>query len=622
MNNVLERVFELIRKEELILFCGAGTSMYAGYPSGKQLADTIYSKMTKDEIDQISTNLPLPDLTEEFINMRMGSRNALITILKDVFEKPPSTFHLHQILSCIPQIKTIITTNYDKLFELAYNNECSIIRNSIDLTYRNTVITEILKIHGDLSNPNSILISKSDYTKFFDTQKEELLWNAVKERIATNSVLFIGYNLDDINMESIFRKMREHLGNNHKEVFLLSPQLNPSKIQSLNRSNIRYIDSTAEDFINQLYDNIKHNIYEDLKNQFIGADTFSKFLNKVKLEPTLKSEKSGFKVTNIRGSDSNIDGNLCFEVDVQNEELIRKIQSVSNNHELGEIVLNNETVNNLNLYLNGIRIPNDTDEKVVLKSAPVHSFVCDITFNNGVEYDKLNIDVYRTISQISFILTLPTVVLTLETSFEKLRNLNFKVNLKRTKSYYVFINDEMLSYSFVQNLGSEGKINIFIPNSDPLTFQLPSRQELYKEGEKHTYYFNQLKKIEKHFHFRFGELKNITQSSYNMLSLIIAHIENIPFIGVFTEAITFKGTIPEKVILFINELNEQGSININGDIKESFNLHDKNILLGYRKTKVLEPYIENLEEIYNNPLQEMIIKSKSESVEITFSDFI
>jgi len=85
MNNVLERVFELIKKEELILFCGAGMSIYAGYPSGKQLADKIYSKMTKDEIDQISTNLPLPDLTEEFVNMRMGSRKALITILKEVF---------------------------------------------------------------------------------------------------------------------------------------------------------------------------------------------------------------------------------------------------------------------------------------------------------------------------------------------------------------------------------------------------------------------------------------------------------------------------------------------------------------------------------------------------------
>lgn len=34
-----ERIFELIRKEEVLLFAGAGLSRYAGYPSGKELAE-------------------------------------------------------------------------------------------------------------------------------------------------------------------------------------------------------------------------------------------------------------------------------------------------------------------------------------------------------------------------------------------------------------------------------------------------------------------------------------------------------------------------------------------------------------------------------------------------------
>lgn len=37
-----ERIFELVRNEELLLFVGAGMSLYAGYPNGAKLAEILH----------------------------------------------------------------------------------------------------------------------------------------------------------------------------------------------------------------------------------------------------------------------------------------------------------------------------------------------------------------------------------------------------------------------------------------------------------------------------------------------------------------------------------------------------------------------------------------------------
>jgi NAD-dependent SIR2 family protein deacetylase len=283
----------------VVLFCGAGMSMYAGYPSGYQLSQLIYDQLTAAEADEIGKGLTLPDLTEELVNLRM-SRNSLIALLKGIYAKAPADQSLHLKLAGIAHVKTIITTNYDQLFELAFGEDCSLIRSSVDLPYLKKGKPEVFKIHGDLSAPDSILITKTDYTRFFDSQKEDVLWTVVKERIATHHVLFIGYNLDDVNMESIFRKMKENLGDNHKELFLLAPALKLPKTQRLIKDGIHYIDSTAEIFFDGLLANIKDHIYEDFQQKWCGPDTFRIFLQMNDLAPTLKTEgrcTSGFEQT-------------------------------------------------------------------------------------------------------------------------------------------------------------------------------------------------------------------------------------------------------------------------------------------------------------------------------------
>src|SRR5579863_3778065 len=100
-------------------------------------------------------------MAEQFIRIKHEKRIQLNYILNKVYSKPPTSIKFHQLLANIPHIKTIITTNYDKLFELAYRNDAMKIVESSDIGKIDGRY-EIIKVHSILNFPGSLIISKSD----------------------------------------------------------------------------------------------------------------------------------------------------------------------------------------------------------------------------------------------------------------------------------------------------------------------------------------------------------------------------------------------------------------------------------------------------------------------------
>ena len=219
-----DSLFELIRKEEVIIWAGSGLSLYAGFPSGKDLGSILVENLTKTEKLNINVNLPLPDLAEEFYRLKGNNKNTLIRILIDTFKnKQPKSTEYHEKLSIIPHFKTIITTNYDTLIEDAFKQKGQVIISSKQIAYLEKEKTQIFKVHGDLSEPDSIIITKSDYNNFFkDNSENDVYWTVIKERLSTKNVLFLGYNLEDPNVSVIFDRITDALGSNRKECFLVS----------------------------------------------------------------------------------------------------------------------------------------------------------------------------------------------------------------------------------------------------------------------------------------------------------------------------------------------------------------------------------------------------------------
>lgn len=620
---MFERIHELIRKGEVVLFCGAGMSIEAGYPSGNALAKTIYDALTDDEREQISQQLTLPDLSEAYIDLKLGKRHALIQILKKEFSKEPTSLRLHQMLLHTPQIKTIITTNYDTLFERAYGDQAVVIKSNADVSYIPADKIQIIKIHGDLSVPDSVLISKSDYTRFFDSQKQELLWTLVKERLATKTILFAGYNLDDINIESIFTKITEQLGSDSREVFMLAPNLPQLKIQSLMRKGINYLDTTAGIFFEGLQQNIRENINDDLVNGWVDAETYRKVLQLNKLNPKLTAMKDRYSISGVEAIDKQVTGSISFSIDSGNRETLEKVRKLFKEGDLSELVLDKSNTSNLSMYLNGIRFPGSEGEQLIFKPAPLASSEVDFIFNDDAEFEKIKADIYRSGDDIVFVIQLRTAELLLRlpaSNLLDLSNFNSNITFKHVPEFQR-PSEEIETFSFIYSLGSSGGISIHGKNFGKMKFRMAVLEPMIKEAEKNLYYFRGLKTLEKYFDVRFEEVKEITEKTFHILNNMLALAEGCELTMVWNESLLVQSEdqkVKEKVIADMTG-DVQKNVGFYGEEPELVELHGQELKLGYRQTRVLEPFIENLEAVRVDPGVTIKIKSATDQVLITYS---
>lgn len=179
----LTRVVTRIRNHDAILWAGSGLSLYAGYPSGAELSKRILGAAENEDNKAVLQQYEnsLMDLSNEFT--QLYSREKLIDILKNSFDSAPSTVPTtHILISKIPQLNTVITTNYDHLFEIAFENNVTLCTGtSFKKTLRGVV--DLYKIHGDTSDPDSIIITSKDYAQFYD-KLNTILWSKIKGLLA------------------------------------------------------------------------------------------------------------------------------------------------------------------------------------------------------------------------------------------------------------------------------------------------------------------------------------------------------------------------------------------------------------------------------------------------------
>lgn len=107
------------------------------------------------------------------------------------------------------KIAGIITTNYDECLEEIFNDfDVNIGQDNMLLANINSAF-EIYKIHGGVSNPNSIVFTKENYDYF--ENKLKYLSAKLLTIFVEHPIVFIGYGMGDPNIQNIFREIAECL---------------------------------------------------------------------------------------------------------------------------------------------------------------------------------------------------------------------------------------------------------------------------------------------------------------------------------------------------------------------------------------------------------------------------
>lgn len=291
---MFEELISLVRREQVSLFIGAGFSKEAGAPSVWNLQKSILERIYDTEKRKSHENDSLADLSNFFVNeIHLGSRNPLMRILRKAFDFVPTCTDDHNLLAKIPHFRRIFTTNYDTLLEDSYaKNDVCVVRNDADCAYMNKPFT-VVKVHGDFTDPDSVVITSDDYKQFFSANKNPIMWDLVKTEFATKNILFIGYSLEDNNILDIIQKVSDAQGSNQNKMFLIAPGISPEKQEKLKELKVHYFDAVANVFLTQLIEELKEHITEDFKNKYISGETCTRFLKSYQILPTVQTPVQG-----------------------------------------------------------------------------------------------------------------------------------------------------------------------------------------------------------------------------------------------------------------------------------------------------------------------------------------
>lgn len=219
----LKAINEIKRAQEnnrLVVFVGAGVSKNSNMPSWGELVAHIAKKvgyraeiLNRLESEGYDKDLPKVEnwfTQDEYLRIpeyfyqtdkSFEHKDYYQLIQSSLSSKCTSNSIDSEVFNLLPH--HIITTNYDSLLEKASN----------PFTQLYTVVSEdkellskpsdryIIKMHGDLNIPTSIVLKESDYINY--EQKHPLISTFIKSLLVNHTFMFVGYSLNDYNLNLI-----------------------------------------------------------------------------------------------------------------------------------------------------------------------------------------------------------------------------------------------------------------------------------------------------------------------------------------------------------------------------------------------------------------------------------
>lgn len=198
-----------LRDKRCVLFCGSGLSAWANLPTWTELLGDIVRRLPEElpdqadseELDRLLQKGKLLEVADHCKDKLGGRYHEILTrrLRGDTGPIPEP----HQVIVSLP-FAGVITTNYDKLLERAYsiysvNDGVPRTVTQDDDAMLSTLLFDqrfyILKAHGDIDDPRSMVLTTRDYQQIIHASPAfSSVFSAI---LLTNAVLFVGYSIND-----------------------------------------------------------------------------------------------------------------------------------------------------------------------------------------------------------------------------------------------------------------------------------------------------------------------------------------------------------------------------------------------------------------------------------------
>jgi hypothetical protein len=279
MSRALAVVADAVRDRECILFLGAG--VHAAPPAGSAFTypgerrpptGAALSRALADACD-LATLLPREDpghLPRVALAYEIAfSRARLVEAVNDAVQVGKRPSPMLRALARL-DFPVVITTNYDQHFENALRDigkepRVAVYTPRMEATvdYRKPTAQSpvVFKIHGDISRPETVVVTDEDYIDFVlrmgSKEPYDPLPRRLKVYLTDWTTLFVGYSLLDYNLRLLFKTLRWKIDNaNLPDMYSVDYAPDPL-IMDVWQSQRRYVKFIAQDvwaFVPRLYE--------------------------------------------------------------------------------------------------------------------------------------------------------------------------------------------------------------------------------------------------------------------------------------------------------------------------------------------------------------------------------
>jgi hypothetical protein len=595
-----ERLFHLLRKERFILWVGAGFSIYAGYPSGKALADYLNERLGESKFEEGASLTTIANRYE-----KIYGRNAVIEDIKNrFFSEAPKSLRHHEVLATIPYFKTIITTNYDYLFELAYKERLIKITNDKDLSKVDGKKVELIKIHGDFTNTENFVISPKDYASYINKFRNTLLGNFITSAVVSNHILFIGYSFDDINTLALFEDVREKLGNEKREWFLVTPFIKEYERNDLQKSGVTVIQTRGEELIEEFQSILNDNIVNDFNTKKIDYSILTSYLHFRGLLPNIELDAESQRVSKISSVDTT-PAKASFKLVVKNG-IEAELNKILAGETFGEIEIPSSFIEDFSFKLNSVKVIGlEGMETLGFQTVPAIEEKATLFFGS-TEVNDVLIKTFKSTVALGFWFNLYNLTFKAET-----KDGNYSIFNCNLKIGEVFenLNKGLIVGRFIKHL-SQGSPVFFTASFGRISYPFGHIKALEQTGDDLVRHFENLKLIEEFYDIRFSNFI-ITESDIKAAKRVSALVTGITDTSSYSGIIDFN-VVDMEELKNANETNSAVVLNLGQD--KPIQLHGKECKIENLVAIVNDAIIVNFIEVYERKTNRITVESLSKKV--------
>ena len=188
------------------IFVGAGASKSSGLPGGEELKNLVYN-----EYMTLLRDLQIGEMSCEMLldKLRLACGNSAVSdLLKKYLDAevmvPPGYERLVKLVK-FQNLSTIVTVNFDELIEDSFQRartKLRMVTTEDDMISLDRVKEKptIVKLHGTISKPRTILATIQDVQKLAEWKKEIL-----KFIVQNLGIIFVGYSARDPDILDVIR---------------------------------------------------------------------------------------------------------------------------------------------------------------------------------------------------------------------------------------------------------------------------------------------------------------------------------------------------------------------------------------------------------------------------------